>query len=120
MAKTFFLLFLLLSLCQLNYLVFLLMYGGHSCSKDETFWRNQWGGNVLFCHGTNYSAGVSILFDRNFGGSIIHSFFSSEGRWIIVVVILADSLFILINVYGYNNRSQNRNFFRIYLIEFLT
>lgn len=33
----------------------------HSCFKDETFWRNQWGGNVLFCHGTNRSAGVLIL-----------------------------------------------------------
>lgn len=48
------------------------------------------------------------LIIRNFGGSILHSIFSSEGRWIIVVVIMGDSLFILINVYGYNNHSQNR------------
>ncbi len=60
----------------------------HSSFKDETFCRNQWGGNILFCHGTNHSAGVLILFDRNFSGSILQSFSSSEGRWIIVVILL--------------------------------
>ncbi len=91
----------------------------HSSFKDETFWRNQWGGNILFCHGTNHSAGVLILFDRNFSGSILQSFSSSEGRWIIVVILLGDFLFILANVYGFNNHTQNSSFFMIFFLKSL-
>ncbi len=51
------------------------------------------------------------MFDRNFSGSILQSFSSSEGRWIIVVILLGDFLFILANVYGFNNHTQNSSFF---------
>ncbi len=83
----------------------------HSSFKDELFGAINGGGNILFCHGTNTPAGVLILFDRNFSGSILQSFSSSEGRWIIVVILLGDFLFILANVYGFNNHTQNQQFF---------
>lgn len=35
----------------------------HSVAADATFWSNQWGGKMLFSHGTNYSAGVAICFN---------------------------------------------------------
>lgn len=47
----------------------------------------------------------------NFSGSILQSFSFSEGRWIIVVILLGDFLFILANVYGFNNHTQNSSFF---------
>jgi hypothetical protein len=25
----------------------------HSMVKDENTWKNQWGGNVIFCHGAH-------------------------------------------------------------------
>jgi len=28
----------------------------HSGTADEKFWKQQWGDNVLYSHGTNYSA----------------------------------------------------------------
>ncbi len=57
----------------------------HSSFKDETFWRNQWRGNILFCHGTNHSAGVLILFDRN----LLALFFSP------FLLLRADGLLLL-------------------------
>lgn len=53
-----------------------------------------------------------ILFGRNFSGSILQSFSSAEGRWIIAVILLGDFFFILVNVYGFNNHTQNSLFFQ--------
>ena len=84
----------------------------HSNSKDESFWRNQWGGKMFFCHGSNRSGGVMILLDHNFNASVTECHTSTEGRWLIVVLQTGNSLFILANVYGFNNSILNNALFQ--------
>ena len=33
----------------------------YSDLKDEIIWKNEWGGEIFFSHGTNHSKGVCIL-----------------------------------------------------------
>lgn len=79
----------------------------HSTSKDETFWRSQWGGKAFFSHGTNLSGGILVLFHPKFNAEVIHSEVSDTGRWIILVIKCDDRIFILVNVYGFNVRNSN-------------
>lgn len=79
----------------------------HSCEDDTLFWKNQWGDNILFSHGSNRSGGVAICF-HNFPGEIVTSKTDKDGHWIAVVVNLEGSFAILINFYGYNNAGQNK------------
>ena len=32
--------------------------------SDEAVWRNEWGGEIYFSHGTSHSKGVCILNNR--------------------------------------------------------
>ncbi len=75
-------------------------------------WRSQWGGKTLFCHSTNHSGGIMTLFDRSFNGSIIESHLSSDGRWILIVIQVGDSLIILANVYEFNRTTLNNALFQ--------
>uniref|UniRef100_A0AAX7SHF8 exodeoxyribonuclease III n=1 Tax=Astatotilapia calliptera TaxID=8154 RepID=A0AAX7SHF8_ASTCA len=80
----------------------------HSGKEEETFWKHQWGDSILYSHGTTHSAGVTILFNK-FAGRVIDHKSDGMGHWIMVLVEVCEQKIILINVYGYNNRSLNRN-----------
>lgn len=87
---------------------FILLQETHSSKEDEKFWKQQWGDNTLYSHGTSHSAGVMILFYR-FNGKIIDNKSDESGHWLMVVAEVLEFRFILLNIYGYNNRSLNRN-----------
>lgn len=82
----------------------------HSVMIDEKFWKLQWGDYAFFAHGTSHSAGVMILFNR-FPGSIIDGKWDTEGHWLMVVVEINDKHYILICIYGYNNKAANINLY---------
>lgn len=83
----------------------------HACPADESFWKNQWGNEMWFSNGNNRSAGVAILKDK-FKGQILHSETDMSGRWIILVVDMNQSQFILINNYATNNKTTNLALFQ--------
>lgn len=62
------------------------------------------GDKIIFSH--THSAGVAILFN-NLQGKIIKVKTDSNGHWISVVININNVLFILFNVYGYNNVPLN-------------
>lgn len=68
------------------------------------------GGFCPFAHGTSHSAGVIVLFNR-FPGSIIDHKGDMEGHWLMVVVEMNDKRYILICIYGYNNKAVNANLY---------
>ncbi len=82
----------------------------HSNDIDEKFWSNQWGDKILFCHGTNRSAGVAILLN-NFPGQVLTTNRDPLGHWILCVFEANDDFMILGNIYGYNNPNQNKSMF---------
>lgn len=82
----------------------------HSCESDVKFWKNQWGNLIYSSHGSNHSAGVSILLHK-FKGQILETAISNEGRWIIMALKQDNSIFVVCNLYGYNSFSANKTLF---------
>lgn len=74
---------------------------------DEKFWKQQWGDQKIFSHGTSHSAGVIMLLYR-LPGKVIEHKSDTEGHWLMVVVEMHDQRFILLCVYGFVNRANNR------------
>lgn len=88
----------------------ILLQETHSCDSDTRFWKAQWGNIVHFSHGSNHSAGVSILV-HGFKGDILEVVPSSDGRWIIIIVKQDNTVFVVCNVYGFNSHFDNKNLF---------
>ena len=84
----------------------------HSLDSDIAFWKTQWGSSneSFFSHGTSHSGGVAILFNRLEGKVIDHKS-DVEGHWLSVILDLNDCNYIIVNVYGYNNRAKNKRMF---------
>lgn len=80
----------------------------HSCENDVRWWRSQWGDQIFCCHASHHSAGVAVLLNK-FKGDVLESVNSPEGRWILITVKLDNSVFILVNIYGYNSSVQAKN-----------
>uniref|UniRef100_A0A1A8EWE2 Reverse transcriptase domain-containing protein n=1 Tax=Nothobranchius korthausae TaxID=1143690 RepID=A0A1A8EWE2_9TELE len=85
----------------------ILLQETHSQQEDEKFWVNQWGDKILFDHGSTKSAGVAILF-CNSPGKLVASKSSSNGHWLICVLDIDDQYCIVVNIYGFNNPTQNK------------
>lgn len=82
----------------------------HSTQSDECFWKNEWGGSILFSHGTSDSCGVCILFHPSLKLEIEHSYFHNVGRFIIFDISIMSSTLTIVAIYGPN--SDNPNFFK--------
>lgn len=74
----------------------------HSSVEDASFWSNQRGEKFLSSHGTNWSAGIATGLCKGLT-DVIDLKVNWEGHWLVVVLKLEDSIFILMKVYGYNN-----------------
>ena len=78
----------------------MLLQETHSCIDDEERWKTEWGGNVVFSHGTNRQNGTAILFPSHFKGVIgtadqdnvgrtcaVHVQFDAVAVWLVVLQI---------------------------------
>lgn len=83
----------------------------HSVENDTRFWKQQWGDLVFFSHGTSHSAGVMILFNR-FPGNVINHISDSNGHWLMVSVEFNNENYILVCIYGFNQKVQNKSMFK--------
>lgn len=54
----------------------------HSVEDDEVLWQREWGGKILFAHGTNVSRGVAILYKPQLQTEEITKIINEEGRFI--------------------------------------
>ena len=82
----------------------------HSTLSDETFWKNEWGGNIIFSHGRSDSCGVCILFNPSLQFNILKSLSHNLGRFVILDICMRDQILTLLCIYGPN--SDNPIFFR--------
>ncbi len=61
----------------------------------------------MYSHCSNNSAGVMTLFNPHFKNTVLESYCSSEGRWLITVIQFGESIVTLTNVYGFNKSNLN-------------
>lgn len=42
----------------------------YSDANDESIWQSEWGGKILFSHGTHHSKGICILLDPTINSNV--------------------------------------------------
>ena len=81
----------------------------HSTAKVEQQWKNEWGGTIIFSHGSSNSRGTCILFKNNINMVIHGSQIDTEGRYVIIDIEIDTIRLTLASVYGPNE--DNPEFF---------
>lgn len=81
----------------------------HSSPKDENFWKAEWGGNIIFNHGSSNARGVLILFNHNFDGKILNCYRDEFGRVLIISIVFEEIEYTIANLYAPNE--DNINFY---------
>ena len=56
----------------------------YSNSNDEVVWKAEWGGHIVFSHGSCHSRGVCILIDSKVKGKIELLFQDNSGRIVLI------------------------------------
>ena len=76
----------------------------YSEPKDELIWKSEWGGEMLFSHGTNRQKGVCILLNPSACNLLIESqYFDVDGRIVLVNISFNSTKVSLCNIYAPNN-----------------
>lgn len=82
----------------------------HSVGNDAKFWRSQWNNDLWFAHGSERSAGVATL-KNTFSGNVLEVFSDHFGHFLCLLLSWNNSVFILVNIYGYNLNTENTKLF---------
>ena len=78
--------------------------------KDEMVWKNEWGGDIFFSHGSNHSRGVCILTNPKFAISVDEFHRDRDGRIVSINVSFNKSQFSICNVYAPVKPTEQENF----------
>ena len=72
---------------------------------------NEWGAEIISCHGSPNARGVAIFKKNGIDCSINHKIVDPEGRYIILKACIQDKVYVLIDVYAPNKDKDQVNFF---------
>lgn len=84
----------------------------HSTQNLEKIWRSEWGGTILFSHGSNRARGVAVLIKPGLDFTLIELNQDQTGRYIILDAKIQDKSFKLVNLYAPNSEDDQTNFYR--------
>ena len=74
----------------------------HSIQEDEAFWTTQWGGSIIFSHGTSTSQGIATLIAKNSGIKLIKSQTVIQGRLHELHIEINEQRLQVLNIYTPN------------------
>ena len=97
---------------------FYLLQETFSEPKDERAWKNEWGSDVFFSHGSNHSKGVCILVNPSIV-NVENSYKDIDGRIIAIDVICNGVNLSICSVYAPTSCQSQGKFLQI-LNEFMT
>lgn len=83
----------------------------HTIRNDKTDWGLWLKGSYRLSHGTNFSAGVAILFKETINTGILSPVDVVKGCLLIVKAKIEDSVFVFVNIYAPNNGIERANFY---------
>ena len=78
--------------------------------KDEIIWKNEWGGEIFFSHGTNHSKGVCILINPITPSQVDYCYSNNSGRIVLITITFGSQKLSLCNVYAPNNQTNQLEF----------
>jgi len=79
----------------------------HSTKEIENEWTKEWGGEIVFSHGTSKSRGVALLVTSQHNHNISNICADPDGRYIIVDIIKANTKYTLVNIYAPTQNFEN-------------
>ena len=83
-----------------------------SAKENEKLWANEWGGKIVFSHGTAHGKGVMMLFNPEADIDLEQTLLDQDGRYIMVNGRVNDNDVSLINLYSPNKRTEQVKFFK--------
>jgi len=84
----------------------------HSTRGNEVWWKRERGATLFCSHGANNARGVAILFRNNFDCTVEESIVDSNGRFIMLKVLLSGAPALLVNIYAPNRDNEMVTFYR--------
>lgn len=75
----------------------------HSTKDTETMWKNEWGGQIIFSHGTSNARGVAIMIKNNISMKINKIEIDTHGRYIFLDCEIDSLQILLVNLYAPND-----------------
>ena len=84
----------------------------HSKKETELQWKSEWGSEIMQSHGSCNSRGVAILLKRGVDFSVQSKILDPMGRFIILKADIADTTYVLINIYARNKDKEIVIFFK--------
>ena len=102
----------------------ILLQETHSQDEDEQKWELEWGGKIIFSHGTSQSRGVAVLLPQGLVEKckIKNTEIDENGRIILIDYDIESNNFTLINIYAptkdqYREQMQFSEYLRNFLQE---
>jgi len=81
-----------------------------SVVEDEPIWKKEWGGRMIFSHGSRHSKGICILIDPSMKENLEYSFSDNAGRIALITVSFNSIKLSLCNIDAPNNPNDQLQF----------
>ena len=78
----------------------------HSTPEDEERWQKEWGGTIIFSHGSSSSRGTCIMFSKDMDTNMHQIVVDQNGRYVILDITINDVRLTLVNLYGPNKDDE--------------
>ena len=82
----------------------------HSTAECERIWRNEWGGKIIFSHGSGSARGIAMLMTEKVSQHMQNIEVSIEGRYIMADICHDQQIVTIAAIYAPNE--NNRIFFQ--------
>ena len=79
----------------------------HSTKEVEKIWESQWGGRILFSHGTSNAKGIAVLLTKELSNKVSQIYLDTEGRLIIFDIDDNDQIITMAAIYAPNEDTPN-------------
>ena len=76
-------------------------------------WSAEWGGTILFSHGSSHSRGICILLNPSNITFNLQRKQDLEGRFLIAKATIHDKSFFIVNIYALTDYRDQDNFIRL-------
>jgi len=83
----------------------------YSTQNVEAIWKSEWGGNIIYSHGTNHSKGVAVLFNPKLDVCIGGSGADKNGKYLLLEASIFESTFLFCNIFSPNDNNSQNTFF---------
>lgn len=84
----------------------------YSSPQDEQLWSAEWGGRIIYSHGTTHSKGVCTLLNTNSPFNLSSIQVDPEGRLLIAKLTIEEKSFFITNIYAPNNCHDQDDFIK--------